>query len=43
MICEGKQTAINYNFIIDVDLSYKNIEKFRGGFQPYLMSSIGFI
>ena len=39
MIFKGKRTGINYNFTMDVDPGYKDIEKFYGGIQWYMIES----
>ena len=39
MIFKGKRSGLIHNFTTDVDPGYKYIEKFRGGFQWYLMES----
>ena len=39
MIIKGKRPGILHNFTIDVDPGYKNIEKFRGAVQWYMMES----
>ena len=39
MIFKGKRSGIIHNFTMDVDPGYKYIEKFRGGFQWYMMES----
>ena len=39
MIFKGRRNGIIHNFSMDVDPGYKNIEKFRGGFQWYMMDS----
>ena len=43
MIFKGKRTGIIHNYTLDVDLGYKNIEKFRGGVQWYMMETKDFI
>ena len=39
MIFKGKRSGLSHNFTMDVDRGYKNIEKFRGGVQWYMMVS----
>ena len=39
MIFKGKRSGIFHNFTMNVDPGYKNIEKFRGNIQWYLMES----
>ena len=39
MIFRGERTGIIHNFTMDVDPGYKDIEKFRGGIQWYMMES----
>ena len=39
MIFKGKRTGIIHNFTMDVGPGYKNIEKFRGGVQWFMMES----
>ena len=39
MIFRGKRSGIIHNFTMDVDPGYKYIEKFRGGFQWYMIES----
>ena len=39
MIFKGKRSGIIHNFTMDVDPGYKNIEKFRGGVQWYMLQS----
>ena len=43
MIFRGKRSGIIHNFTIDVNPGYKNIEKFRGGVQWYMMKTKDFI
>ena len=43
MIYEGKRSKMIQNFIMDVDLGYKYIEKLRVGVQWFLMESKDFI
>ena len=40
MFFRGERSGIDHNFTLDVDLGYKNIEKFRGGVQWYMMESM---
>ena len=42
MIFRGKRGGVIHNFTKDVDPGYKNIEKFRGGVQWYMMESKDF-
>ena len=42
MIFEGKRSGIKHIFTMDVDPGYKNIEKFSGGVQWYMMESKDF-
>ena len=39
MIFRGKRSGIIHNFTMDIDPGYKNIEKFHGGVQWYMMDS----
>ena len=39
MISRGKRSVTIHNFNMDVNLGYKNVEKFRGGVQWYRMES----
>ena len=39
MIFKGKRSGIIHNFTMDVDPGYKDIEKFHGGVQWYMMES----
>ena len=39
MIFKGKRSGIIHNFTMDVDPGYKYIERFRGGFQWYMMEN----
>ena len=39
MLFKGRRTGIIHNFTMDVDPGYKNIEKFRGNVQWYMMHS----
>ena len=39
MIFQGKRSGIIHNFTMDVNPGYKNIEKFRGGVQWYMVES----
>ena len=39
MIFKGKRSGKIHSFTLDVDLGYKNIEKFRGGVQWFMMES----
>ena len=43
MIFKCKESGINHNFTMDVDQSYKYIEKFRGGIQWYMMDTKDFV
>ena len=43
MILKGKRSGIIPNFTMDVDPAYKNIEKFYGNIQWYLMVTKDFI
>ena len=43
MIFKGKRSGIIHNLSMDVDLGYKNVKKFRGGFQWYMMDTKDFI
>ena len=36
---QGKGSGIIHNFTMDVSPDYKNLEKFRGGVQCYMMES----
>ena len=39
MIFKGKMSGITYNLTMDVSPGYKNVEKFQGGIQWYMMDS----
>ena len=43
IIFKGKRTDIIHNFTMDIDPGYKDIEKFRGGVQLYMMETKDFI
>ena len=43
MIFKGKRSGIIRKFNMDVDPGYKNIEKFRGGVQWYMMDTKDFV
>ena len=43
MIFKDKRSGIIHNFTMDVDPGYKDIEKFRGGIQWYIMESKGIV
>ena len=43
MIFQGKRSGTIHNFTMDVDPGYRNIEKFRGGVQWFMMDSKDFI
>ena len=42
MILRGQRTGIIHILTMDVEFGYKNVEKFRGGLQWYIMRSIDF-
>ena len=42
MFFKCKRSGIIHNFTLDVDPGYKNIEKFHGGVQWYMMESKDF-
>ena len=43
MIFKGKRLGIIPKFTMDVDPGYKNMEKFRGGVQWYMINKYDFI
>ena len=43
MIFKGKRSRIIHKITMDVDPCYKNMEKFRGGVQWYMINKYDFI
>ena len=43
MIYKEKRSGIIHTFTMDVNPGYKNIEKFRGGVQWYIMETRDFV